>query len=508
MTGETRNGFMITKYNLPNSKNSSGTTSLIRNKLNFDDGIKWNKFCKLRTYLIKSYFRSIDLVHINLNLPENKLKVKQIADCLRVEFDYPIDTGHYFEKLVILATQSMRRNLIRSQNNNNSNNSNSNSNTKNKLNKLNETKESSPSPNGKDDILSDTSLLSLVIKDIINDVIPIEDQKSHQTNSDTLHGGLPDLSIFITDDPLSCRTVKNPQNCLINKNSEDSFFIPFFLKQKILHNVQKSRTCYQLSKIDDGINIIEQYQNLVRLGSGSLSLSSRYIFERFYSNSDLNLIDFVLEQISKPRFLSQLSFQLFQSSTTIKLSPNDQNMLISLLNITLGSLIKDFGFDPILYDISEILYHLILIKYPRLSKDSSNDIDNNKKKKKEKESALDSKLSRINSPDVDSDLESHLSKNKDIIVSSLSINPQIANKEVYKKVQIKYQTKVQDFSFPLLSNATPTIKEIVNNCKQLFQIDKDFGLNIYYNDEIIKSDVKLANLFNNLNIKILCLELK
>lgn len=501
MTKEKGGGFMITKYNLPNSKNSSGTTSLIRNKLNFDDGIKWNEFCKIRTCLIKSYFKSIDLVHINLTLSENKIKVKQIADCLRIEFNFSVDTGHYFEKLVILAIQSMRRNLIRSQNN-----SSNRLNKLDKLDKLNKCKEFSPLSNGKDSILSNTNLLSLVINDIINDVVPLKDQKSHQIDSNMIHGGLPDLSIFINEDPLSRKTNKNSQNLLGDKNSKDFPFIPFFLKGKILRNIQKSRTCYQLSRIDsDRINIIEQHRNLIRLGRDSLTLSSRYVFERFYSNSDLNLVDFVFEQINKPKFLSQLSFQLFQSAITIKLSLHDQEMLLSLLNITLGSLIKDFGFDPILYDISEILYHLVLIKYPRLYKNNNShgieehDYDN---------TVLSGRSSKANTPDIDSDVESHLSKNKDIIVSSLSINPQIANKEVYKKVQIKYQTKVQDFNFPLLSNATPTIKEIVNNCKQLFQIKKDLELNIYYDSTLIKSDVKLANLFNDLNIKVLYLELR
>lgn len=492
MNEQADNRFTITKYNLPNSKNSSGTTSLIRNKLKFDDGIKWKYFCKIRNDLIKSYFRSVDMVHINLTIPENKTKVKQIADCLRIEFRYPVDTNHYFEKLVILAIQSIRRNLTRSQNN-----------------KLIKSKDLSSIV--KDNIPSDTNLLSLVIKDIIDNVIPLKNQMSSYSHSNMSNSGLPDLSIFISKDPLLFPQANNNnrQDYSINKNFGDCPSIPFFLKEKIIHNIQKSRSCYQLSKINDTINVIEQYQNLLKLGHNALILSSRYVFERFYSNSSLHLMDFVLEQINKPKFLSQLSIQLFQSSTTMELSLNDHETLVPLLNITLGSLIKDFGFDPILYDISEIMYHFVSIKYPSLSKHGSINTNNNDNNNNNKNNnTFSGKHSTMDSSVVDSELESHLAKNKDIIVSSLSINPQIANKEVYKKVQIKYQTKVQDFNFPLLSNATPTIGEIITNCKQLFQIKKDLNLDIYYNDQIVRNDIKLANLFNDLNITMLCLELK
>lgn len=85
--------------------------------MKFDDGIKWNKFCKLRTNLIKKNFESIDMTQINLNLNINKQKVDEIAECLRLEFEYSVTTRPEFQKLVILAIQSIRRNLIRAQNN-------------------------------------------------------------------------------------------------------------------------------------------------------------------------------------------------------------------------------------------------------------------------------------------------------------------------------------------------------------------------------------------------------
>ncbi|KAG0666196.1 hypothetical protein C6P44_003659 [Monosporozyma unispora] len=495
MTGVSENGFMITKYHLPNCKSSSGTTALIRNKLRFDDGIKWNNLCKMRTELIKTHFHGMDMVHINLNLIENKDRVEEVADCLRVEFNYPKDTHPEFQKLVIMAIQSIRRNLIRAQNN--------------KLNKRKQHEHDlsqDPQPSQKlqklDTITinnihnNNTSLISLVIKDVIDDVIPLKDQSKKEQSLAT---GFPDLNIFISDDPLLPKV--SPEPSTIQK-SKQAISIPFFLKEKILNNIQKSRTCYQLSRFNQS-NIVFEYQNLIKLGETAITLTNRYIFERFYSNSNLNVIDFVLKQIMKPTFLIQLSSQLFQSSTTIKLSINDPNqtkMLITLLYITLGSLIKDFGFDPILYDISEILYHLIMMKYPNLSK---NDItsNNHNNTRSSRESSVTNTPTPIKS-------DSDIALDKNILISSLSINPQIANKEVYKQVQISYQSKMQDFNFPLLSNATPTIKEIINNCKQLFQIKIDLDLNIYYNNEIVKTDIKLANLFNDLNIKVLHLELR
>ncbi|CAL9734324.1 hypothetical protein MOSE0_E03422 [Monosporozyma servazzii] len=489
MTARTENGFMVTKYHLPNCKSSSGPTALIRNKLGFDDGFKWNKLCKMRTELIKSHFHGIDMIHINLNLVENKNRVDEVADFLRAEFDYPRDTKPEFQKLVIMAIQSIRRNLIRAQ-----------------TNKSNQQKERpqqvhDQSPPNQIKSLShnkklddDTSLLSLIIKDIIDDVIPLNGQSQKEQS---LGNGLPDLNMFISDSTLLPTVSLEPSS--IQKSSQ-LLSIPFFLKEKLLNNVQKSRTCYQLS-IFNKSDILIEYQNLISLGETAINLTNRYIFERFYPNSNSNVIDFILKQTTKKTFLSQLSLQLFQSSTTIKLSRNiasETNTLISLLHIILGSLIKDFGFDPILYDISEILYHLIMMRYPHLSKNDSNS-------KNYKISSRESSVVDTLAP-IKSGSESTIDKN--ILITTLSINPQIANKEVYKQVQISYQSKMQDFNFPLLSNATPSIKEIVNNCKQLFKIKMDLDLNVYYNNETIKTDIKLANLFNDLSIKVLHLELR
>lgn len=417
------------------------------------------------------------MIHINLTLDETKIEVEQIAECLRIEFNYPLETKRDFQKLVTLAIQSIRRNLIRAQNN--------------KL-KQQQPSVSTTTTTKKQDISNNksTNIISLIIKDIIDDVIPLKEQATN--NNKLSNNGMPDLNMFISNDPLpSVNNSIKPNNKLT---------IPFFLKEKIIYNIQKSRTCYQVSRYADSSNILIEYQNLIKLGDIARDLTNRYIFERFYSNTNTNVINFVLEQITTQNFIQQLSIQIFQSSTTIKLSDKlherQHNILIPLLNITLGALIKDFGFDPILYDMSEILYHLIMIRYPNLIQNTDRKITPVK----------NSKQSSITLPTITSNDESTTEKN--ILISSLSINPQIANKEVYKQVQISYQTKKQDFNFPLLSNAAPTTKEIINNCKQLFQIKPNFMVNIYYEGEIIKNDLQLSHLFNDLNIKTLCLELK
>lgn len=489
MTARTENGFMFTKYHLPNCKSSSGPTALIRKKLGFDDGVKWNNLCKMRTGLIKSHFHGIDMIHINLNLVENKERVEQVADFLRVEFNYPRDTKPEFQKLVIMAIQSIRRNLMRAQNN-----------KSNQQKERLENVQDQPSQNhtksstNMKKLDNETSLISLIIKDIIDDVIPLTQQSQKEQNSGN---GFPDLNMFISDDPLLPKVSLEPS---IIQKSRQFLSIPFFLKEKFLNNVQKSRTCYQLSRFNKS-SILTEYQNLIKLGETAISLTNRYIFERFYPNSNPNVIDFVLKQTTKQTFLSQLSLQLFQSSTTIKLSvtiASEADILISLLHITLGSLIKDFGFDPILYDVSEILYHLIMMRYPHLS---NNDNDPKNYSITSGESSGVDTLTPINSG-------ADITLDKNILITSLSINPQIANKEVYKQVKISYQSKSQDFNFPLLSNATPSVKEIVNNCKQLFKIKMDSDLKVYYNNETIKTDIKLANLFNDLSIKVLHLELR
>ncbi|KAG0671718.1 hypothetical protein C6P45_005324 [Maudiozyma exigua] len=96
--------YRLNKY----TASSSGTTHKIREHLNFKDEMKWKRFSNRRLELIDKFKLS------KVKASEQDQNIKQIANILRTEFDYPDETLGDFEKLVTAAVQSVRRNRKRS----------------------------------------------------------------------------------------------------------------------------------------------------------------------------------------------------------------------------------------------------------------------------------------------------------------------------------------------------------------------------------------------------------
>ncbi|GMM55369.1 hypothetical protein DAKH74_019850 [Maudiozyma humilis] len=96
--------YRLNKY----TTSSSGTTHKIREVLNFKDEMKWKRFSNRRLELIDKFKLS------KFKASEQDQNIKQIANILRTEFDYPESTLGEFEKLVTAAVQSVRRNRKRS----------------------------------------------------------------------------------------------------------------------------------------------------------------------------------------------------------------------------------------------------------------------------------------------------------------------------------------------------------------------------------------------------------
>jgi hypothetical protein len=93
----------------PGGHNSaSGVTQTIRCKLNFSDEIKWRKFSARRLELID------DLELSSKKASEQDDKIYYVANSLRQEYGFPVETLADFDKLVRAGIQSVRRNRKRS----------------------------------------------------------------------------------------------------------------------------------------------------------------------------------------------------------------------------------------------------------------------------------------------------------------------------------------------------------------------------------------------------------
>ncbi|CCF59958.1 hypothetical protein KAFR_0I01770 [Kazachstania africana CBS 2517] len=300
---------------------------------------------------------------------------------------------------------------------------------------------------------SDTSYYSKVLKSMISELLDNVVPLSEQEEKDKLTSN--NLANILSD-------VNQTGNSYL-KQSE----IPFFLKKQILRKIQQSKTCSGISKASDNLITDITFANLKILGKSSLKISLSYILERFFNN-DSKSMEYILEKFWDQTNLSQLAVNLFQSSMkNYKIQDYPINDLQThLLYLLIGSIIKDFGFDDTLYQLGEIAYSNIMIRYPLTS-----------------------------------------SRNT-AIYSTLPMNPEKANEKLNKSVIIKYKDSFQEFNFNLLTNSPPTIMEILENCSKLFKIEdfKKFG--IFHNNELTENDGQLNQLFKDLNCLKLSLELR
>ncbi|QGN18163.1 transcription factor VHR1 [Kluyveromyces marxianus] len=261
---------------------------------------------------------------------------------------------------------------------------------------------------------------------------------------------------------------QNQQNTSSQQQS-----IPFFLREKLMHFIQNSKT---LTELTTSLNLHEM-NNLLKLGQYVLLSSISFVLEKFFSNLSMNSIDYIHDKLSSPDSLSEMCIKLIGSGTKRNLNQLPLEWRVKLLNFIVGSVVKDFGFDPCVYPLTEIFHDSILKKYPLVCNEGKNQGSNSF---------------------------------KNAVIASLPLKPEMANKDMNKKVVIKFGEKEQRFVFHLLSNGAPTIQEILENSSNLFQINREkfSSLTIYHQNEIVKDDAQLASLLNGFSNQEIVLEIK
>lgn len=483
---------------LDNSNNLSITQ--LRSKLKWNNDLAWKKICKLRN----KYIIEFNLLELNLKNVMGKTRLTDVCKLLINEFNVDSNQLDLFIKVVILGIQSIKRNKKR--------------NAKNKLEHLGDKSEISEIKITKADVSLKNKDQSTIIgqqsnrnnnfldilKDIVDNVKPIKEVSQLKSINN-----LPNLSIFIDD---NIDLVSNNSKKKLRDSDKD--IIPFFLIEKTILNIQNSKTCFNLVKdtnISTNNNIIDEENGIIiKMGESILHLTTAYILERFMFNLPSISKKYIWDKLNSLQLLNSLSYQLFHNFTYIKMKKiemmpsddidNDTKNNITLLKLTLGALVKDFGFDSVLYDISEIIYHIITTRYPLQSDSSRSNMANKSKVSNHHYNGQFDK-------NKDADSIVHM-PNPSVIFSSLSMKPNVANTEIYKTVKIQFNNKEQEFKYSILSNASPTIAEIIDNCIKLFNILNRHNLAIFHRDERVMDDQKLSKLFNELNSTELILILK
>lgn len=423
----TSTNYKITKTT--NNLTGKGTTHKIRQILNFTDEKRWKQFSSRRLELIDKFGLS------ERKASEQDDNIKQIANMLREEFEYPMDSINEFEKLVTAAVQSVRRNRKRSKkkfenfvsnshshshvtststsssnssicspiehkqelftttvstsNNNNINTSDSgnisisstdfpsvNNNDKaiysNQLSSstgtTNTTNHSNaglkspllsppPSVQGKTDgsriiSLPVTNYRSSSSCSISNSVSSPLSLKRLQSNTS--------LSTIENQYMLTIRSLclellnTNFDSLIKHRNNSNNIRVPDFLLDKLINKIQNSKTFMVFINQNQNTGFQnDKWQNLKVLGEMCTKASISFVIERYFINQNTISQD---DKFSMD-FLRQLSSALFNE--VFKHHNIDMFTQIKFLYFIIGAIVKDYGFDSILYPLNEIIHHLI-----------------------------------------------------------------------------------------------------------------------------------------------------
>lgn len=315
-------------------------------------------------------------------------------------------------------------------------------------------------------------LIKGIIADLVNNTVPLSEQAMKDNNG------------------LAMRLSEFGRAENMDKAQEPTLSgIPFFLREKIILQIQKSKTCADLANTQGSM---ELYTNLLTLGEMAIRTSVAFLVERFFSNMLSMSMEYISKKSMSDENMANLCLKLFSPAVRTNLSNLPMHEVqIKTLWLLAGAIVKDFGFDPCLYPLSEAIHHLIMTQYPLTNQNGSSNT-----------AATESDdLKPIINPIPTT------SSQRATLLSALPMKPEHANRDVNKKVIIKYRDNEQVFTFHQLSNGIPTVMEIMENSKSLFNIvNSDLALGLFYEGNLVNDDL-LNRLFNDFSTPEIRLEI-
>lgn len=445
----------------------AGATHKLRAALGFSDARRWREFSRRRLELIDKFGLG------SRPASEQDAGVRQIASILRVEFGYASSRAVEFERLVTMAVQSVRRNRKRAgriaagvpdsefntcESPLGAVSSTASPDTLTKVADVSVDNDAVQGPPSCDQLREPTSLFEQRAQ-MLSTTSPPRPPEDYNV---LIRHILYDLVHEVV--PLSAQGNMESSMLTINLIRDDQPVLPFFLREKLLQQVQLSRECLNLASSNSDL---ESQSQLTRLGNKILEVSLSYNLSKSYSYLGDDTINFIYSRTLTEANRSHLAVVLFDDATKLSMETLPiSEVNAKVLNLILGALVKDFGFNDVLYPLSECLNHLILWENP---------------------------MQILQSP----------------CYNTLPLDLQnILNGRNSKRVLIRYQSQEFEFSFQTMNRAPPTVKEITENCKTLFKISSTEAALMVYSDDRVLNDERLYKILTGNDVRELQLEVK
>lgn len=522
----------------------AGITTKIRQRLNFTNELVWKQFSARRLKLIED-----NQLHYR-KASDQDFEVKHVAETLRQEFNLPVTLLDDIDKLVRAAIQSIRRNRKRSSkskkslgnnfiiignsfqqqqhqpkrqkksfdktiseallqtqlntlfehkpedgiqrsNNveNNSANKESGKTRKREIDAISQEdniEKPDPTPQKEETLphlrstVSDDNNGECFINDIMNveglktssapephEYLHAYSKKQKISHSDVSKNAISSFIQPVIDGSSIGISSKTPQSARDSELINTIRINSLYAKKNFLNLIKKSKTCSLSTKTN---LIVNKESNVYYLGRSIIpSIIAFLLCKNFPLDADNSSIEYLRMKLNSPEVLAKILKSLDYESPDIKLMSDD--VAVDTLYYLVGCCIIDFRFNEIADLVSGIFCETIVTDFPMIQVNSLL-LQQENYANKLKYQYADSD----NEDDDGENVENHV-----------------------KKVEIRFNKNALNFKFDSRVSATPTVLEVLVNCKKAFNIVSDSKIlgmrDMCNNGKIVNNDFELEQIF-------------
>lgn len=513
----------------------AGVTHAIRKRLNFLDERHWKRFSARRLELIDT----LDLS--SKKASEQEHQIRDVAEILRLEYDYSSDYADDFNKLVRAAVQSVRRNRkrvskskkfdvergskeqerkisiinsslegISGASSESSLYFNSNDRASSTSNKLGDS--FTDSLKSGDNLAYDDKLLEIMVpkkskflseisklnSDSQDDLYDLNYSRSKNFSaldrSREAIGSMLEPKINNHTAPFASTKLPPITNLSAFKPSSFTNLKNVNAKSLILNYIERSKTCAASTR--------KSTENIAALGRAFISASIAYTLETSLENLSVSSAEYLRLKLELKESIAKI-FRELDVEKNCLLSDDISTVSFSTL---LGGCVKDFGFDLIMTPFCELLFVTILHDYPLISKPEYIN-DRGLSHSMVTESFNSGSLRSLAAVATDiqkseqrsTKLPDQVAAQRDSTPSSPTIEND-ASSVGKKKVTLRFLSSVLEFYYQIKNSAPPRYLEILENARSAFNLSlNDVVLTIRNSADglIVNTDGDLEKIFTS-----------